>query len=277
MAVCKASERKVRFRVCLAFSATKHRKSRPKKVCFLAFILFAKNGEDFIISCIFAVRLCLLTLNIFSMKKHTAPPAARNIAALYRERDIAKLQQENTLLKEQLTVKDAALKCAEKNNEFLNKVVGEQAIEIADWRTRYQELQLTCEEMQRRFYQLEQVTGDEQDVKVDAMIGELMRLQSNDGTCLIRMGRQWWGIYRILVDDLGYESSQTRFVKRMQARGWDKARIPINLSNMKAIEGTIFTKPFDQWLALKHKMTSEPYFYRHYDVANMLRTLLSSG
>ena len=208
------------------------------------------------------------------MKKHTAPPAARNIAALYRERDIAKLLQKIALLEEQLTIKTAALKCAEKNNEYLNKIVGEQADEIADWRSRYEDLQLTCEEMQRRFYQLEQVTGDEQDVKVDAMIDELMNLQSNDGTYLIRMGRQWWGIYRILVDDLGYESSLTRFVKRMQARGWDKARIPINLSNMKAIEGTIFEKHFDQWMTLKHKVKSEPYFYRHYDVANMLRTLL---
>ena len=208
------------------------------------------------------------------MKKHTAPPAARNIADLYRERDIAKLQQEIVLLKEQLTAKTAALRCSEKHNEYLSKVNEEQAAQIADLCSRCTDLQQTCEEMQRRFYQLEQVTGDEQDVKVDAMIDELMNLQSNDGTYLIRMGRQWWGIYRILVDDLGYESSLTRFVKRMQARGWDKARIPINLSNMKAIEGTIFEKRFDQWMTLKHKVKSEPYFYRHYDVANMLRTLL---
>ena len=237
-------------------------------------IFFAKNDGHYINSCIFAPSTLSTNPKFSPMKKHTAPPAASNIAALYRERENAKLRQENALLKEQLALKDAALKCAEKSTEFLYKTVKEQADEITEWRTRCQELQLACEEMQRRFYQLEQVTGDEQDVKVDAMIDELMNLQSNDGTYLIRMGRQWWGIYRILVDDLGYESSLTRFVKRMQARGWDKARIPINLSNMKAIEGTIFEKRFDQWMTLKHKVKSEPYFYRHYDVANMLRMLL---
>ena len=208
------------------------------------------------------------------MKKHTATPTAKNIAALRQERDIAKLLQKIALLEEQVKLRDSQLGLAERNIDYLNRTVEEQSAEIREWTERYEEMRLTCEDMQRRFYQLEEVTGDEQDVKVDAMIDELMSLQSNDGTYLIRMGRQWWGIYRILVDDLGYESSLTRFVKRMQARGWDKARIPINLSNMKAIEGTIFEKRFDQWMTLKHKVKSEPYFYRHYDVANMLRTLL---
>ena len=208
------------------------------------------------------------------MKKHTATPTAKNIAALRQERDIAKLLQKIALLEEQVKLRDSQLGLAERNIDYLNRTVEEQSAEIREWTERYEEMRLTCEDMQRRFYQLEEVTGDEQDVKVDAMIDELMNLQSNDGTYLIRMGRQWWGIYRILVDDLGYESSLTRFVKRMQARGWDKARIPINLSNMKAIEGTIFEKRFDQWMTLKHKVKSEPYFYRHYDVASMTRALL---
>lgn len=208
------------------------------------------------------------------MKKHTATSTAKNIAALRQERDIAKLQQKIALLEEQLRLKDSQLSFAERNNDYLNRTVEELSAEIREWTERYEEMRLTCEDMQRRFYQLEEVTGDEQDMKVDALITELMNLQGSDGTPLIHMGRQWWGIYRILVDYLGYDASHTRFVKRLRARGWGKARIPLNLSNMKAIEGTIFSKSFDSWLVHKHKAGNELYFYRHYDVASMTRALL---
>ena len=208
------------------------------------------------------------------MKKHTATPTAKNIAALRQERDIAKLLQKIALLEEQVRLRDSQLGLAERNIDYLNRTVEEQSAEIREWTERYEEMRLTCEDMQRRFYQLEEVTGDEQDVKVDAIITDLMNIKHDDGTYLIHMGRQWWGIYRILVDYLGYDASHTRFVKRLRARGWGKARVPLNLSNMKAIEGTIFAKSFDCWLTLKHKAGHELYFYRHYDVASMTRALL---
>ena len=217
-----------------------------------------------------------LTLNQTHMKKYSAIPAAKNIAALRQERDITKLQQKIALIEEELALKEAQLRLAENRIRHLSKTVDEQAEEIGEWMNCYEEMKETCEDMQRRFYQLEQVTGAEQDVKVDAIITDLMNIKHDDGTYLIHMGRQWWGIYRILVDYLGYDASHTRFVKRLRARGWGKARVPLNLSNMKAIEGTIFAKPFDRWLALRYKVRDKHYFYRHYDVANMMKTMVKS-
>ena len=56
----------------------------------------------------------------------------------------------------------------------------------------------------------------------------------------------------------------------------DKARVPLKLSSLKAIAGTIFEKPFEHWPAVAHKVPAATY-HRHYDVANMLGTLLVEG
>ena len=52
--------------------------------------------------------------------------------------------------------------------------------------------------------------------------------------------------------------------------------MPLKLSSLKAIAGTIFEKPFEHWPAVAHKVPAATY-HRHYDVANMLGTLLVEG
>ena len=55
-----------------------------------------------------------------------------------------------------------------------------------------------------------------------------------------------------------------------------EARVPLKLSSLKAIAGTIFEKPFEHWPSLAHKVPQAIY-QRHYDVANVLWTVLVRG
>ena len=64
--------------------------------------------------------------------------------------------------------------------------------------------------------------------------------------------------------------------RRSDKRGMDKTRVPLKLSSLKPIAGTIFEKPFEHWPSFAHKVPQAIY-HRHYDVANVLWTILVSG
>jgi hypothetical protein len=165
---------------------------------------------------------------------------------------------------------------AEAQVEYLIRNVDDLKTDVAEWQQRYSELLDISESMQRSLYIYEEHAGSEEDVRIDMAIAELMDMTDNNGQPLITMGRQWWGIYRILVDYHDYPAGYTKFVKRMTARGMDKARVPLKLSSLKAIAGTIFEKPFEHWPSLAHKVPQATY-QRHYDVANVLWTVLVRG
>ena len=207
------------------------------------------------------------------MKK---PLPAKSISDLRKEREIAQLQQTIRSLRAELHMERSRRQLAEAQVEYLIRHVDDLKTDVAYWKMSHDELLDINESMQRSLYIYEEHAGSEEDVRIDAAIAELMDMTDNSGQPLITMGRQWWGIYRILVDYHDYPAGYTQFVKRMAARGMDKARVPLKLSSLKAIAGTIFEKPFEHWPALAHKVPQAIY-QRHYDVANVLWTVLVRG
>lgn len=203
--------------------------------------------------------------------KKTAP--TKSFADLRHERDIAQLQQTIRSQQDELHMERSRRELAEAQVAHQGRIIDELKTDVAEWQRSYDELLDRCESMQRLLYMYEEHAGSEEEVRIDAAIAELMDMTDNNGQPLITMGRQWWGIYRILVDYHGYPSGYTQFVKRMAARGMDKVRVPLKLSSLKAIAGTIFEKPFEHWPAVAHKVPQAIY-QRHYDVANMLWTVL---
>lgn len=207
------------------------------------------------------------------MKK---PLPAKYFSDLRKERDIAQLQQDMRSLRAELHMERSRRQLADAQISHLNCIIDALKTDVAYWKLSHDELLDRCESMQRSLYIYEEHAGSEEEVRIDAAIAELMDMTDNNGQPLITMGRQWWGIYRILVDYHGYPAGYTQFVKRMTARGMDKARVPLKLSSLKAIAGTIFEKPFEHWPAVAHKVPAATY-HRHYDVANMLWTVLVRG
>jgi hypothetical protein len=207
------------------------------------------------------------------MKK---PLPAKSFSDLRKERDIAQLQQTIRSLRAELHMERSRRQLAEAQVDYLSRNVDDLKTDVAEWQQRYSELLDISESMQRSLYIYEEHAGSEEDVRIDMAIAELMDMTDNNGQPLITMGRQWWGIYRILVDYHDYPAGYTKFVKRMTARGMDKARVPLKLSSLKAIAGTIFEKPFEHWPSLAHKVPQAIY-QRHYDVANVLWTVLVRG
>lgn len=207
------------------------------------------------------------------MKK---PLPAKSISDLRKEREIAQLQQTIRSLRAELHMERSRRQLAEAQVEYLSRNVDDLKTDVAYWKMSHDELLDINESMQRSLYIYEEHAGSEEEVRIDMAIAELMDMTDNSGQPLITMGRQWWGIYRILVDYHDYPAGYTKFVKRMTARGMDKARVPLKLSSLKAIAGTIFEKPFEHWPSLAHKVPQAIY-QRHYDVANMLETLLVEG
>ena len=207
------------------------------------------------------------------MKK---PLPAKSFSDLRKERDIAQLQQTIRSLQDELHMERSRRQLAEAQIVYQSRIIDGHKTTIAQWEQRYSELLDRSESMQHSLYVYEEHAGSEEEVRIDAAIAELMEMTDNSGQPLITMGRQWWGIYRILVDYHDYPAGYTQFVKRMTARGMDKARVPLKLSSLKAIAGTIFEKPFEHWPSLDHKVPQAIY-HRHYDVANMLRTILVRG
>ena len=207
------------------------------------------------------------------MKK---PLPAKSFSDLRKERDIAQLQQTIRSLRAELHMERSRRQLAEAQVDYLSRNVDDLKTDVAYWKMSHDELLDINESMQRSLYIYEEHAGSEEEVRIDAAIAELMDMTDNSGQPLITMGRQWWGIYRILVDYHGYPAGYTKFVKRMTARGMDKARVPLKLSSLKAIAGTIFEKPFEHWPSLAHKASAATY-QRHYDVANVLWTVLVRG
>ena len=207
------------------------------------------------------------------MKK---PLPAKSISDLRKEREIAQLQQTIRSLRAELHMERSRRQLAEAQVEYLIRHVDDLKTDVAYWKMSHDELLDINESMQRSLYIYEEHAGSEEEVRIDMAIAELMDMTDNNGQPLITMGRQWWGIYRILVDYHDYPAGYTKFVKRMTARGMDKARVPLKLSSLKAIAGTIFEKPFEHWPSLAHKVPQAIY-QRHYDVANVLWTLLVEG
>ena len=207
------------------------------------------------------------------MKK---PLPAKSISDLRKERDIAQLQQTIRSLRAELHMQRSRRQLAEAQVEYLSRNVDDLKSDVAYWKMSHDELLDINESMQRSLYIYEEHAGSEEEVRIDMAIAELMDMTDNNGQPLITMGRQWWGIYRILVDYHDYPAGYTKFVKRMTARGMDKARVPLKLSSLKAIAGTIFEKPFEHWPSLAHKVPQAIY-QRHYDVANVLWTVLVRG
>ena len=207
------------------------------------------------------------------MKK---PLPAKSISDLRKEREIAQLQQTIRSLRAELHMERSRRQLAEAQVEYLSRNVDDLKTDVAYWKMSHDELLDINESMQRSLYIYEEHAGSEEEVRIDMAIAELMDMTDNSGQPLITMGRQWWGIYRILVDYHDYPAGYTKFVKRMTARGMDKARVPLKLSSLKAIAGTIFEKSFEHWPSLAHKVPQAIY-QRHYDVANVLWTVLVSG
>ena len=212
-------------------------------------------------------------LTLIAMKK---PLPAKSISDLRKEREIAQLQQTIRSLRAELHMERSRRQLAEAQVEYLSRNVDDLKTDVAYWKMSHDELLDINESMQRSLYIYEEHAGSEEEVRIDMAIAELMDMTDNNGQPLITMGRQWWGIYRILVDYHDYPAGYTKFVKRMTARGMDKARVPLKLSSLKAIAGTIFEKPFEHWPSLAHKVPQAIY-QRHYDVANVLWTLLVEG
>lgn len=212
-------------------------------------------------------------LTLIAMKK---PLPAKSISDLRKEREIAQLQQTIRSLRAELHMERSRRQLAEAQVEYLSRNVDDLKTDVAYWKMSHDELLDINESMQRSLYIYEEHAGSEEEVRIDMAIAELMDMTDNNGQPLITMGRQWWGIYRILVDYHDYPAGYTKFVKRMTARGMDKARVPLKLSSLKAIAGTIFEKPFEHWPSLAHKVPQAIY-QRHYDVANVLWTVLVSG
>lgn len=207
------------------------------------------------------------------MKK---PLPAKSISDLRKEREIAQLQQTIRSLRAELHMERSRRQLAEAQVDYLSRNVDDLKTDVAYWKMSHDELLDINESMQRSLYIYEEHAGSEEEVRIDMAIAELMDMTDNSGQPLITMGRQWWGIYRILVDYHDYPAGYTKFVKRMTARGMDKARVPLKLSSLKAIAGTIFEKPFEHWPSLAHKVPQAIY-QRHYDVANVLWTVLVRG
>ena len=207
------------------------------------------------------------------MKKHLP---AKSFSDLRKERDIAQLQQTIRSLRAELHMERSRRQLAEAQVDYLSRNVDDLKTDVAYWKMSHDELLDINESMQRSLYIYEEHAGSEEEVRIDMAIAELMDMTDNNGQPLITMGRQWWGIYRILVDYHDYPTGYTKFVKRMTARGMDKARVPLKLSSLKAIAGTIFEKPFELWPSLAHKVPQAIY-QRHYDVANVLWTVLVRG
>lgn len=207
------------------------------------------------------------------MKKPRHLPENSTIARLKGERDIAQLQQTIRSLNAELHLERSRRELAEAQVSYLNRTIDSLKADVAEWQQRYGLLLDMSESMQHSLYVYEEHTGSEEELRIAAAIAELMDVADRNGRPLITMGRQWWGIYRILVDEHGYPAGYTQFVKKMTARGMGNVRVPLKLSSLKAIAGTIFEKPFEQWPSLAHKVPQATY-HRHYDVANMLRTLL---
>ena len=212
-------------------------------------------------------------LTLIAMKK---PLPTKSISDLRKEREIAQLQQTIRSLRAELHMERSRRQLAEAQVEYLSRNVDDLKTDVAYWKMSHDELLDINESMQRSLYIYEEHAGSEEEVRIDMAIAELMDMTDNNGQPLITMGRQWWGIYRILVDYHDYPAGYTKFVKRMTARGMDKARVPLKLSSLKAIAGTIFEKPFEHWPSLAHKVPQAIY-QRHYDVANVLWTLLVEG
>lgn len=208
------------------------------------------------------------------MKKSSS---SKTFADLRHERDIAQLQQTIHSLTDELRLCRSQLDLSNAQIAYLNHTVEALKTDVAEWQRRYGELLDMSESMQRSLYVYEELTGTEEEVRVEAAIAELMQMTDRDGEPLVTMGRQWWGIYRILVDYLGYPAGYTQFFKHIKARGMDKARVPLKLSSLKAISGTIFERPFEQWTANRHKVASDATFNRHYDVASMMRKLVEES
>ena len=204
------------------------------------------------------------------MKK---PLPAKSFSDLRKERDIAQLQQTIRSLQAELPRERSRRQLAEAQVDYLSRNVDDLKTDVAYWKMSHDELLDINESMQRSLYIYEEHAGSEEEVRIDAAIAELMDMTDNSGQPLITMGRQWWGIYRILVDYHGYPAGYTQFVKRMTARGMDKARVPLKLSSLKAIAGTIFEKPFENWPSLAHQVP-QATDQRHYDVANVLWKIL---
>lgn len=209
------------------------------------------------------------------MKSHINP-SRKSFADLRHEREIASLKQTIQSLTGELELCRSQLALANAQIAWQERTIGQHTAALAEWERRYNELLDMSESMQRSLYVYEEHAGSEDDVRIDAAIMQLMELEGRNGERLFTMGRQWWGVYRVLVDHYGYPASHTAFVKRLTARGMDKARIPLKLNAMKAISGTIFEKPLDRWQSLAHKVPAAT-FNRHYDVAVMIRNLLNSG
>lgn len=207
------------------------------------------------------------------MKK---PLPAKSFSDLRKERDIAQLQQTIRSLRAELHMERSRRQLAEAQVDYLSRNVNDLKTDVAYWKMSHDELLDINESMQRSLYIYEEHAGSEEEVRIDMAIAELMDMTDNSGQPLITMGRQWWGIYRILVDYHDYPAGYTKFVKRMTARGMDKARVPLKLSSLKAIAGTIFEKSFEHWPSLAHKVPQAIY-QRHYDVANVLWTVLVRG
>jgi hypothetical protein len=207
------------------------------------------------------------------MKK---PLPTKSISDLRKEHEIAQLQQTIRSLRAELHMERSRRQLAEAQVEYLSRNVDDLKTDVAYWKMSHDELLDINESMQRSLYIYEEHAGSEEEVRIDMAIAELMDMTDNSGQPLITMGRQWWGIYRILVDYHDYPAGYTKFVKRMTARGMDKARVPLKLSSLKAIAGTIFEKPFEHWPSLAHKVPQAIY-QRHYDVANVLWTVLVRG
>jgi hypothetical protein len=200
----------------------------------------------------------------------------KSISDLRKEHEIAQLQQTIRSLRAELHMERSRRQLAEAQVEYLSRNVDDLKTDVAYWKMSHDELLDINESMQRSLYIYEEHAGSEEEVRIDMAIAELMDMTDNNGQPLITMGRQWWGIYRILVDYHDYPAGYTKFVKRMTARGMDKARVPLKLSSLKAIAGTIFEKPFEHWPSLAHKVPQAIY-QRHYDVANVLWTVLVRG
>ena len=203
--------------------------------------------------------------------KKTAP--TKSFADLRHERDIAQLQQTIRSQQDELHMERSRRELAEAQVAHQGRIIDELKTDVAEWQRSYDELLDRCESMQRLLYMYEEHAGSEEEVRVDAAIAELMAMTDNNGEPLITMGRQWWGIYRILVDHLDYPAGYTQFVKVMTARGMDKVRVPLKLSSLKAIAGTIFEKPFEHWPSLAHKVPAATY-HRHYDVASVMKKVM---
>lgn len=106
-------------------------------------------------------------------------------------------------------------------------------------------------------------------------ITELMDEQDAAGNPTVQYARQWWAIYRILVDEYGLPDGFTDFCNLMDGMGLGRgSRIahPCTVESLKKIEKP-FDRPVTDWEALPK--ASKPC-QRQYRVAIALRRIIAA-